>query len=238
MAHRRFLTRSGVLWAFFLAVVLSVFAAATTFVWFSPAIAATVVTPTGAPVPGAIVVVSWTVKEWFNSARTRQIGITETTTDSRGQFVIPRWGPTIVFDGTIEIDEPTIRIYKAGRIPLVLKNFDGVPMRSAKTIIVSRFNGRSIVQASFDGTPAEYEGMVQPFLHSYEGLYFRSAAGSCLWKKTPRLLVALERLKTELSREGAGKTLRFAHQYANPSDYAACGDPNEFLKEYRNAETN
>lgn len=238
MAHRRFLKRSGLAWAFVLAIGFSSFAFAANVVWFSPTIAATVVTPSGVPVPGAVVVVSWAVEEWFNSSRTRQLEIVETTTDPRGQFIIPRWGPKMVLGGTIAIDQPIIRIYKTGRIPLALKNYDGVPMGSAKSVIVSRFNGKSIIQAPFAGPLPEYEHVIQPFLQDFEDIYSGSAAGSCLWRKTPRLLVALERLKVEMSTQGAGKSLRFAHQYANPSDDAACGNPNEFLKEYRNAETN
>jgi hypothetical protein len=232
------LKRPGFVWAFVLGIAFSLFAVAATFVWFSPKITATVVTQAGMPVSGAVVVASWTVEEWFNSSRTRQLEIVETTTNLRGRFVIPSWGPKMVLNGGIAIDEPTIRIFKAGRIPLVLKNYDGVAMRSAKSIIVSRFDGTSIVQTSFAGTLPEYEDAIQPFLHGFEALYFHSQPASCLWRKTPRLLVALERLKIELSHQGAGQSLRFAYQYANESDYATCGDPNKFLKEYRNAAKN
>lgn len=201
-------------------------------VWYSPQIEARIVTPAGEPVAAAIVVASWNIQGPWNGASQGQLAIAEVTTDEDGRFRIPAWGPRMSSKGSIRIDEPAIRIFKPGFIPLVLKNYEGVPMQSAAPVIVSRFQNTTITLLPSDGSPADYEASLRPLLDSLSKIYDSRGAEFCYWKQTPRLLLALEQLKLRLADYGAGNSMRLAHQYGITLPTAACGSSQEFFLDY------
>lgn len=207
-----------------------------TGVWFSPQIEARISTPAGEPVAGAIVVASWNIQGPWNGASQGQLAIAEVISDEHGQFRIPAWGPRTSSKGGIRVDEPTIHIFKPGFIPLVLKNYEGVPMQSAAPIIVSRFQNTTIKLSPFDGPMAAYEATLEPLLRSLETIYDYHGSAYCYWKQTPRLLLALETLKIQLAEHGGGRSLRFAYQYGISPETEQCGSSQQFFQDYSNAQ--
>lgn len=206
-------------------------------VWYSPRIEARVAGPDGKPLAGAIVVASWTIEEWFSGAPLAQAALAEVVTDKDGRFRISAWGPRVVTGGSIRIDEPTVRVFHPGFVPAVIKNDEGVPMKSADRIISFRLQNQTIALRPFHGTLLQYEAALAPLTTSLEPLYFGRAAGACYWRQTPRLLLALQDLKLELAAQGAGDSLRLAYQYASTGQ-PQCGDAEQFFKDYSNRNTN
>ncbi|MDO8654656.1 MAG: hypothetical protein Q7R66_20995 [Undibacterium sp.] len=155
--------------------------------------------------------------------------IAEVVTDQDGKFKIPAWGPRFLLKGTIRQDEPTLRIFKPGYLPLITDNYDGVPMRAASSSIVFRLQNKDIELTPFKGSLFDYEPELKS-LHTSLEIIYRSVDG-CYWKKTPRLLLALQALKMNLAEDGAGNTLRFAYQYAGINQ-PQCGDAKQFFLDF------
>lgn len=206
-------------------------------VWYSPEMRARVVAPDGSPVAGAIVLASWNVEESFSGASLRQASIAEVVTDLDGWFQIRAWGPLLITSGSIRIDEPTVRIYKPGFVPRVLKNYENVPMSSAGLVIRFRFQDQTITLQRFEGSLVEYEATVSPLVSSLSIIYDGAGAEFCYWRKTPRLLLALQDLKLKLAVQGAGNSLRLAHHYASIAPNVQCGNAQQYFGDYVREQT-
>lgn len=201
------------------------------FGWSSPEMQARIVMPGGEPVAGAIVVANWNITGYWNGASLGQLEIAEVVTDKDGLFRIPAWGPRFLSKGVIQIDEPTVRIFKTGFIPLIISNYEGVPMKAADHHIVFRLQNQSIELVPFKGSLVDYESQLTSITEELSTIFWARGADGCYWKRMPRLLLAFERLKIELGKVGAGKTLNFAHEYASTTQ-PQCGDAKQFFKDY------
>jgi len=201
--------------------------------WYSPPLRARLVTPQGAPVAGAIVVANWTITEAVSGAPLGQAMLIEIVSDNDGQFELPAWGPRSIKRGSIQLDQPTLRVFKAGFVPLVLTNLVGTSSALPNHILVSRFDGKTIRLTPFAGTPEEYEIALQPLLQSIEVFFWGRGAIDCYWKSMPRLLLALQEAKSAMAIHGSGQSLRDAHQYAGENSRAQCGDAQQFFREYK-----
>lgn len=202
-------------------------------VWYSPPLRARLVTPLGTPVAGAIVVANWTISESVSGAPLGQAMLIEVVSDNNGQFEVPAWGPRFIKRGTIRIDQPTLRVFKPGFVPLVLANNAGTHSAFANHIMVTPFDGRTVRMTPFAGTPEEYEIALQPLLQSIEVFFWGRGAIACYWKSTPRLLLALQEAKAAMASHGSGKSLRDAYQYASVKSQDQCGDAQQFFREYK-----
>ena len=205
-------------------------------VWYSPKIEASVSTPDGKPVAGAIVVVSWNIEGPWNGASLGQMSVAETVTDANGKFQIPAWGPRFNYRGSIPIDEPTVRIFKSGFAPLTIQNYEDVPMQAASRIIVFRLQNQNIVLTPFSGTMAEYEISLHQFqddLRKFD-IVQSDVENGCYWKQTPRLLLALEDVKLKMALQGGGQSLRLAYRIPPTSSASPCGSEQEFFQDYVN----
>ncbi len=136
------------------------------FGWSSPEIVARVATPDGTPVAGAIVVANWNIEGPWNGASLGQLAIAEVVTDQNGTFRIPAWGPRSIPKGHIRIDEPTVRIFKPGFMPLIIKNYEGDPMKAADYSIAFRLQNQTIELTPFKGSLIEYESKLNNLLNS------------------------------------------------------------------------
>ncbi len=203
------------------------------FGWSSPEMVARVATPDGAPVAGAIVVANWNIEGPWNGASLGQLAIAEAVTDQNGTFRIPAWGPRSPAKGHIRIDEPTVRIFKLGFFPLIIYNYDGMPMKAANSTIVFRLQNQTIELTPFKGSLREYELPLGKLQDSLLSIYRYQNDDSCYWKEMPRILVAIEKLKIKLAEQGAGSTLRSAYMYAGPNE-PQCGDAKQFFMKYGN----
>ena len=204
-------------------------------VWYSPPIKARLTSPDGKPIAGAIVVANWNIEGYMNGASQGQAAVAEALTDQDGWFRIPSWGPRLVTNGGIRVDEPTVMIFKPGFIPKILKNYEDTPMQAANRIIRFRLQDKTIELQPFHGTLVEYEKAMAPLLDSLWVIYFERGTKFCYWRQTPRLLLALQDLKSKLAVYGAGDSLRLAYEYASAEPLPQCGDAKQFFLEQANA---
>lgn len=203
-------------------------------VWYSPKIEARVTTVDGKPLTGAIVDVNWNIEGPWNGASLGQLAVAEAVTDADGKFEIPAWGPRFNFHGAIRVDEPTTRIFKAGYTPLTIKNYEDVPMRPADRVIVFRLQNQSIALAPFTGSVREYESSLLALQDDLRAVYGSNSGEDCIWKRTPRLLLALQDEKLKMAAQGAGQSLHMAYEFASPSFAPICGNARQFFQEFAN----
>jgi hypothetical protein len=201
----------------------------------APPMEARIVAPDGTPIAGAIVVASWSMRAAGSNFPVGPLAVGEAVTDVDGRFRIPGWGPRQARDGSINIAEPQVRVFKPGFVPLVLDNFAGVPMWSASSVIVFRFQNQNLTMAPFAGGLAEYEQVLDPLLNSLNVIFRTPVRDGCLWRETPRLLLSLEDLKFKLAENNGGYTIPLARNRARQRGSPECGDPQQFFQEKREA---
>ena len=96
------------------------------FVWISLPLNGRIVDASGgAPIVGAVVVASWTVKG-LEGYPVRRLAVEEAVSDSNGRFHIAGWGPRFHFgDGRLGRSEPELRFLARGYEPLFVARFLG-----------------------------------------------------------------------------------------------------------------
>lgn len=201
--------------------------------WSSTELRARVVTPDGKPIGGAVVLATWSVDGWINNARLGQLAIDEAVTNEQGEFYIPGWEHRRVSGGMVNESEPTVRIFHPGFIPRILTNVPFIGMRSAPSVINFRFQDQSIVMTPFNGELIDYERALLPLNSALRFIIFdpsNTPSGRCYWKAIPKTLIALEKNRIDLQRQGGGEMLNSLKDYVM-ADKPACGNPKEQFHE-------
>lgn len=193
-----------------LAVLLPVLSIATLCLsraWSSPELHGRVAAPDGRPVAGAHVVVTWDAVAYWTNSGIGTLHLAEAVTDVNGHFSIPGWRGKYIKGGTMQGSEPTTRVFKDGFVPLVLPNPQENVLALARQDVVYRLQGKTLTLVPFSGTPAQYAQLVQPFRSE---LYHRralDAGDQCLCRHMPRMVHALETLRTALAAAGVAASL-------------------------------
>ncbi len=105
---------------------------------------------TGAPIEGAVVVLSWKSSQGELPRQDQVLGhveLIETTTDSSGYFRSPAWGPKDnPFPGHVRKGDPSILVLKAGYDPILASNrtLHAPNFKYSRTELRSVWHGRSI----------------------------------------------------------------------------------------------
>lgn len=199
-------------------------------VWSSPEIVGRVLTTDGKPVEQAVVVANWEITASMNGASLGQLALVEVSTDRDGYFRIPAWGPRFALRGSIRDNQPMVRIFKAGYVPLILPNADIVGPWPAPMSIRYRFHDQTVQMQRFDGQAEQYEEALAPLVRSIEHIILYTPEGTCYWTQVPRLLLALQEQRRAMMVHGGGRLFRDAHQYAREADKAVCGDARKFFE--------
>lgn len=186
--------------------------------YYSPQMTARVVTAEGKPVAGAIVLASWTVHRGWTNYPLGQLKVAEVISDANGWFRIPAWGP-VRSESVLNVQEPVIRIFKPGLVPLIIYNVEGVGMSSAEHIIRFRLQGQTVTLERFSGTPAQYVDALLPFLASLDQIQGASGV-RCQWRDRHRILLAVKDLPAALT---TGRPV--VARYDNEFLMSNCGDP-------------
>src|SRR5947208_16156483 len=89
-------------------------------IWTSNGFDGLVVTPSGTPVQGAVVLATWRLREPRGGSFVAVLNLFETTTDSNGRFRIPGWGPRFWVRSWAYMDyaEPRIHVIHPRFVPL------------------------------------------------------------------------------------------------------------------------
>lgn len=186
------------------------------FVWYSPAIKARVVTASGAPAAGAVVVASWNIEGSLNGATQGQLALVEVVTGPDGWFQIPAWGPRFVWRGTVFEDEPTVRIFHPDFAPLVLRNSE-VGMRAAPRILTFRYQDQTLTLKDWPATAAGRATALDELLRSMSRIRSMPPLDrQCYPQIIPRLLALMLKTKHQLPPQGGNASLEEIETFAAP----------------------
>jgi hypothetical protein len=200
--------------------------------WSSPEITGKVVdAASGKPIQGAIVVANWQLTTVWENYPLGQLDIEEVVSDRNGQFKIPAWGPKSASEGQLEKEEPHIRIYKPGYVPLIFDNRpSGVEPYNAEEAagkIVFRHNGETFELEPLSGPPSEQALAINKLI---ESMTFARFGSNCEWKSVPRILIALSKARDELRYKAPNVQVSDSLLLAGGPD--KCGNPRDFFRPY------
>ncbi|HHH44848.1 MAG TPA: carboxypeptidase regulatory-like domain-containing protein [Gammaproteobacteria bacterium] len=247
------LTRCAVLLTL---AALSIQPAAGMGVYWSPRIEGTIIDAiTKTPVEGVIVTASW-IQTGITGHGQSTVKVSETVTTANGGYELPAWGPR-VYSGTMDRDQPVIRFFKPGYIPLIIDNNSAyhpgleddtqhkikVPATLSDGSAVYwlyepeehqvKFGKKkhTFMLEPFKGTDAEYVALLTTDPVSYvDSLSHLTSGQECEWKDIPRTLVALHKLRAALE---AKNVFPGAIPYVSGvGNQKHCGDAKEYFKEF------
>lgn len=195
------------------------------------AITATVIdAETKKPMEGVIVTANWQLLGGMEgNYPVGQQEVLETVTDANGRFHFPAWGPKKRPKGYLREDDPQLLLFKPGYEYKRLANavsskINHDPVRR------SVWNGKVIELKRFKGTGegyAEHLGFLNSSLESI-------LSEKCMWKKIPRMILALDKQSKPLRVQGLHGLLSIDSLEARyRGSLSDCGSVNEYFRNYR-----
>jgi hypothetical protein len=185
------------------------------------------------PLEGVIVTANWQLEYGTpgGDVPAGQLMVMEAVTNKDGRFHFPGWGPKLAVRSHLSPDlDPQLILFKSGyEYRALTNNIDfnkGAHRRSD-------WEGKTIEMRRFKGTEAEYAELV----YKLDGNFDRMRDGDgCEWKKIPRMLVALQRMREKFDADGIkvrgwqiGAGIRKATDVGNQKK---CGSAVKFFKSY------
>ena len=140
---------------------------------------------TGEPLMGVIVVAQWIMHE-PGKGSWRRLHVFETTTDSRGNYLIPGWGPkrNTWYPWTRLRDaDPTLNFFKPGYVPLGVRN----RWERNESGRFSEWDRKMIKLQKFTGTDEDW---IRELSFVQTSLSWGSEVTE--WRSMPRIVLALE----------------------------------------------
>ncbi len=154
------------------------------------------------PIEGAIIVAHWVLEGGIHVDRVGELVILEAVSDKSGRSHFPAWGPIRHWKSSrLTNYDPEILIFKNGYKYQRLFNEATKEAITGKPFPVrkSRWSGKTISLTKFEGSPKEYAGHLSFFHTSVRSLLY---GGHCLWKKIPRLIVAMDEMEAYFRNRG------------------------------------
>jgi len=179
------------------------------------------------PLEGVIVTANWQL-ESGNVGGVIYVGqmmVMETVTDKDGKFTFPAWGPKPLKKGLLLNHDPQLLLFKPGYRYLSLQNTFEDKMY-LKPVRRSEWDGKMIELKPFKGMMEEWANQLGFLITS-----LRFVEDDCNWKKTPRIILALDGEKERLRKAGIIRTF-YSISYL-PTDEKKCGSPQEFFRGYQ-----
>lgn len=179
------------------------------------------------PIEGVVVTANWQLYHSTVGGRVSgsQLMVIEAVTDKDGRFHFPAWGPKLALWGYLDNYDPQLLLFKPGYEHQRLTN-----KVSSKTSMASRrrseWNGKTIEFKPFKGTGEEY---VRHLSFLMGGLRF--IEDDCQWKKTPKMLMALQEQTDKFKASGIVSDI-YRIDYL-PTDEKKCGSVEEYFRRYQ-----
>ncbi|MCX7218091.1 MAG: hypothetical protein NTY70_03885, partial [Burkholderiales bacterium] len=102
----------------------------------------------------------------------------------------------------------------------------------ADRVIQFRLQNKNIVLTPFTGGLAAYETELEKLTKSLNVVFYFTAG--CYWKRTPRLLLALESIYLELNKTGEWQGVVGPAYGVASLNQPQCGDAKQFFIDYVN----
>jgi hypothetical protein len=186
------------------------------------------------PLEGVVVVAHWelVLSSPGGDSPAGQLMVMEAVTDKNGTFRIPGWGPKLAIRSHLsDYRDPELLLFKSGYEYRGLNNALTGEDRGAHRR--SDWDGKTIDMKLFKGTEEEYAEQV----YKLDGNFDTIRDGKdCEWKKIPRMLVALDRMREHFDKEGIkvpgwqiGARIRKATDVGNQKK---CGSAADYFRIY------
>jgi hypothetical protein len=137
---------------------------------------------TGSPLEGVSIVAEWQLAElsWPGTSAGRRLKVLETTTNARGEYSLPWWGPLLRPPFAALLDRsPRLTYFKGGYYPIVKSNKND----SDAMIRKSDLDGKVVPLKPFDG---DFLALSDAFSVSRPDLL------GC-WRECPQYVLAIDR---------------------------------------------
>jgi hypothetical protein len=183
------------------------------------------------PLAGVVVVAHWQLfYPIFHGHVRRDIEILEAVTDQDGWFQLPAWGPLPIPAGMpsrtrMSHGVPIIILFRSGYGQQVTNGSEDTMDDKRDAVYRSRWDGKAIEIKRFEGSRLAYAESVGPLI---TGLNYPN----CIWKKMPRMLIALDREAKQLDLEHIPHALHTLGHYESFNAGNVCGSAKAFFSGY------
>ena len=181
------------------------------------------------PIKGVVVTANWQLEQGTagGNIQAGQLMVMEAVTDNEGKFSFPAWGPKTARESFLVNDDPQLLLFKSGYEYRRLNNpYSSDRELRLRPVRKSEWNGRTIVLKPFKGTMREY---VKHLSFLMTGLRF--IEDDCQWKKTTRMLMALQK-QADAFKASDTVTAIYSVDYM-PTDEKKCGSVKEYFRRYQ-----
>ena len=180
------------------------------------------------PLEGVIVTANWQLLGGIEgSYPVGQMQVMETQTGQNGVFHFLAWGPRKRPKGHLRENDPQLLLFKSGYEYRRLGNYMEASWgKLREPVRRSDWHGKTIALKPFKGMMKEYVGHLS-FLMG--GLRF--IEDDCQWKKTPRMLMALQKQADTFKVLGIVTDI-YRVDYL-PTDEKRCGSVKEYFRRYQ-----
>lgn len=220
-------------WKLFLVLLLlAISLSGCAIIYSAEPIAARVVdAETKQPIESVIVTANWQLEEGTmgGNVLVGQLMVMEAVTNKEGKFAFPSWGPKLAISSHLVNRDPQLLLFKSGYeyrelVNTFVTNYNKGSLRR------SEWNGKTIEMKRFEGALKEYSS----HLNSIKGA-LRFVEENCNWKKTPTILIALDKERQIFRAKGIDSGTYSIDYFDGLSDkeLKECGSPSEFLKEQK-----
>lgn len=156
--------------------------------------------------------------------------ILEAVTDDDGWFQFPAWGPRAIpaevpSRARMSSADPGLIFFKSG-YSKYLANEDRDQMERPAANRRSSWDGKTIELKKITGSRFSYGETIA-------GLLSRLNYRPCIWKKMPRMLIALDQEAQRLDSEGVPNYVNRLRKYDGLETEAGCGSPAAFFSGYK-----
>lgn len=193
------------------------------------------------PLEGVIVVAHWELERGTEGGNipVGQLKVMEAVTDKHGKFVFPGFGPETIWIGFLVDKDPELIIFKPDyEYRRLLNPYTSDRELRTRKVRQSDWSGKTIALKPFKGTDEEYAQHVYNLDGNLEFARYGSMGtlDDCEWKKIPRMLVALHRMREYFDSKGVklpgwrgGARIRKITDVGNQGQ---CGSAEKFFRGY------
>lgn len=207
------------------------------------------------PLEGVVITANWQLEEgtFGGNVQAGQLNVMETTTDKEGRFRFHGWGPLKVAKGHLVNRDPQLLLFKSGYEYQALSNkYSSDRELRLRPVRWSDWNGKTIELRPFEiALAARREERREnplaldrnPFPGTVEEEYAKHLSfittnlgfieDDCNWKKTPQMILALQKQTKIFSATGINRGgYSISSIPTSPAREVKCGSPQEFFQRF------
>lgn len=182
------------------------------------------------PLEGVIVVAHWELQRTaIQTVTVGQLKVLETLTDAHGRYQFSGWAQAASPLDHVSPDSPILLFFKSGYSPRQTSNYQFNMPAAAGPVLVSEWNGKVVQLKKFSENLEKYAREVENFERALDFVFRHK---DCMWQKTPRILIAMDREEKLLKEQGVSNSLHSLEYRYKGAIIPQCGSMQKFLRSY------